>query len=181
MMGQPPVAPAANNNNILYVVLAAAALFGLYYVHNQGQNPGTAPAPQTQPGNPAQQPANPGQQPENPAQQPENPGKKQGVQWNQNQAILQVQQFTGSYNAVNGYIQVSQGQWHNGSNIALAAARLQCTQKSAAGQALTQIQTTLVGPAQPEQTVAVPAFMLGAEAQGAQKVDCAFLAVVTEN
>ena len=161
-MGAPPGAMPAKNNTLLYVVIAAAVLYGLYYIgtHDQNQTPGPTPAPQTQPG---QQPGG-------------------GGGGNQNQAIVAAQQFTeGSYNAVNGQIQVTQGQWLNGSNVPLAAAMLGCEQMDANGQNLTQDQVTLTGPAAPGATVTLPTFSIGAAAQGAAKVNCKITAVETEN
>jgi hypothetical protein len=161
-MGAPPVAPPANKNTLLYVVIAAAALYGLYYLgtRNQNQTPGTAP--QTQPG--------------------QQPGGGGGGGGNQNQAIIAAQQFTeGGYNNVNGQIQVTQGQWLNGSNIPLAAAMLGCEQEDANGQNLAHDQVTLTGPAAPGATVTLPTFSIGATAQGAAKVDCAITAVETTN
>lgn len=157
IMGAPPAAPAGNKTAV-YVVLAAAILYGFYYIgtHDQNQNQGTAPAGQTQPA-------------------PPGPGGN-------NQAIVAQQQFLNpSYNAVNGYIQVSQAQWMNGSNVALAAAGLGCEQLDANGQGLAQNQATLTGPAQPGQTVAVPTFQLGAVVQGAAKVNCTITAVTPAN
>jgi len=166
-MGPPPTAPAANKNTLMYVVLGAAVLYGLYYLgtHDQAQNPPT-PAPQTQPG---QQPAQP------PAPQPGAPGDP-------NQALVAQQQFTeGAYNGVNGQIQVTQGQWINGSTVALASAMLGCEQMDANGQNLAQDQVTLTGPAAPGATVNLATFSIGAEAQGAAKVNCKITAVTTEN
>jgi hypothetical protein len=161
-MGAPPGAPPANKNTMMYLVLGAVALYGLYYVgtHDQAQNP-PAPTTQTQPGQPGQQP---------------------GGQGNQDQAVVAAQKFTeAGYNASNGQIQVTQGQWLNGSNIALAAAMLGCEQMDANGQNLAQNQVTLTGPAQPGQTVDLPTFTIGAEAQGAAKVNCKITAVETTN
>ncbi len=95
---------------------------------------------------------------------------------------MAAQQFLNpSYNAVNGYVQVSQAQWLNGSNTAIAAAGLGCEQLDANGQGLTQDQVTLTGPAQPGQTLSLPTFQIGAVAQGAAKVDCKITAVTPAN
>jgi len=162
IMGAPPGAQPATKNPLMWLV-AAGVIFGLWYIgtHDQNnQNPGTTPTPQTQPG---QQPGG-------------------GGGGNQNQAIIAAQQFTeGSYNAVNGQIQVTQGQWLNGSNVALAAAELGCEQMDANGQNLAQDQVTLTGPAAPGATVTLPTFSIGAAAQGAAKVNCKITAVETQN
>jgi hypothetical protein len=93
-----------------------------------------------------------------------------------------AQQFLNpSYNAVNGQVQVSQAQWLNGSNTAIATAGLGCEQEDANGQGLTQDQVTLTGPAAPGQTLSLPTFQIGAVAQGAAKVDCKITAVTPAN
>ncbi|MGD1064748.1 MAG: hypothetical protein ABR860_15930 [Terracidiphilus sp.] len=163
-MGAPPGSQPASKNPLLWLV-AAGVIFGLWYIgthDNNNQNPGTTPPAQTQPG--------PGG------------GGGGGGGGNQNQAIIAAQQFTeGSYNAVNGQIQVTQGQWLNGSNVALAAAELGCEQMDANGQNLAQDQVTLTGPAAPGATVTLPTFSIGAAAQGAAKVNCKITAVETQN
>jgi hypothetical protein len=165
-MGAPPGAPAAGKNPLLWLV-GAGVIFGLWYIgthdKDNNQNPGTTPPAQTQPG-------------------PGGGGGGGGGGGNQNQAIIAAQKFTeGGYNAVNGQIQVTQGQWINGSNIPLAAAQLGCDQMDANGQDLTQDQVTLTGPAPAGGTVTLPTFSIGAEAQGAAKVNCKITAVETQN
>jgi len=153
IMGAPPGAEPAKKNTLLYVIIAAAVLYFFYYRGTHDQTPDTTP--QTQPG---------------------------GGGGGGDQAVIAAQKFTGSYNAVNGQIQVTQGQWINGSNVALAAVKLGCEQLDANGQALTQDPPiTLTGPAPPGTTVTLPTFTIGAEAQGAAKVNCAITAVETEN
>jgi hypothetical protein len=58
---------------------------------------------------------------------------------------------------------------------------LGCEQTDANGQNLTQDSVTLPGPAPAGGTVNLPTFSIGAEAQGAAKVDCKITAVETEN
>ncbi len=164
VMGPPPGAQPASKNPLVWLI-AAGVIFGLWYIgtHDKDNtNPGTAPTTQTQPG--------PGG------------GGGGGGGGNQNQAIVAAQKFTeGSYNAVDGQIQVTQGQWLNGSNVPLQAAMLGCEQMDANGQNLTQDQVTLTGPAAPGATVSLPTFSIGAAAQGAAKVNCKITAVETEN
>jgi hypothetical protein len=76
---------------------------------------------------------------------------------------------------------ITQAQWKNGSNVTVTAAELECVQVSAQGQGLTKFQTVLNGPSQPGQVIAFPTFTIGAEAQGAAKVDCGIVAVQTAN
>lgn len=151
MMAPPP--PAKSNNWLWGVIIVGAILYGLYYIgeHDQ-QNQGQNPPVQNQPGGGG------------------------------DQAIVAQQQFLNpSYNAVNGYVQVSQAQWLNGSNTAIATANLGCEQLSSSGQGLTQDTVTLTGPAQPGQTVTLPTFQIGAVAQGAAKVNCKITAVTPAN
>ncbi len=163
-MGAPPGAQPASKNPLVWLI-AAAVIFGLWYIgtHDKDNtNPGTSPTTQTQPG--------PGG------------GGGGGGGGNQDQAIVAAQKFTeGGYNGVNGQIQVTQGQWLNGSNVALQAAMLGCQQMDANGQNLTQNQVTLTGPAPPGATVNLATFSIGAEAQGAAKVNCKITAVETQN
>ena len=151
VMAGPQMAPQKSRNTLLWVAVVCAVLYGLYYIGSHNQNR------QTQTG----------------------PDPKQ--QSGQDQAILQAQQFTGNYDSVNGYIQISQGIWRNGSNVALQSAKLQCAQISASGQSLTQNQTTLNGPAGPGQTISFPSFQIGTEAQGVSKVNCNIVEVDTAN
>jgi hypothetical protein len=193
-VAMPPPAPAKKSGMAwlaALVIVAGGYYYYTHYMQPQAQ-PGQTPPAQTQPGNPGQQPgaypgqqpgAYPGQQPgAYPGQQPgAYPGQQPGGQGNPNQAIIQAQQFSGRYSAANGYILISQGQWRNGSNVPLEAASLECQQVSAAGQVISQNQTTLNGPAQPGQTVTFQPFQIGAEAQGVAKVNCAIVAVATAN
>jgi hypothetical protein len=156
-MGAPPQAPASNNNWLWGVIIVGAILYGLYYIgtHDQPAT-GTTPAPQTQPGAPGQGGAN--------------------------QALVAQQQFLNpSYNAVNGYVQVSQAQWMNGSNVTIQSATLGCEQLDANGQGLAQDPVTVTGPAPAGQTVTLRTFQIGAVAQGAAKVNCGFTAVTPAN
>jgi hypothetical protein len=160
-MGAPPGAQPASKNPLLWVV-AAGVIFGLWYIgtHDNNQTPGTTPTPQTQPG----------------------PGGGGGGGGNQNQAVVAAQKFTeGGYNAVNGQVQVTQGQWLNGSNVPVATAMLGCEQMDNNGQNLAQDQVTLTGPAAPGATVNLATFTIGAEAQGAAKVNCKITSVETQN
>jgi len=159
IMGAPPGAPPAGKNPLTWLIVAGV-VFGLWYVGTHDSNNPT-PTPQTQPGT---------------------GGGGGGGGGNQDQAVVAAQKFTeGGYNAVNGQIQVTQGQWINGSNVPLQAAQLGCEQTDANGQNLTQDNVTLTGPAPAGGTVTLPTFTIGAEAQGAAKVNCKITAVETEN
>ena len=143
---------------------------------NPGQQPGGYPGQQPG-GNPGQQPGgNPGQQPGgNPGQQPG------GGQGNQNQALVQAQQFAWKGQPSNGQIQITQAQWRNGSNVTIQAAELECIQYGANNQPLSQLTTVLKGPVQPGQTITIQPFTLGAEAQGVANMKCGIVAVQAAN
>lgn len=201
-VAMPPPAPAKKSGMMWLAVLVAAAggyYYYTHYMHPQPQ-PGQSPPVQTQPGNPGpgQQPGNPGQQPGNPAQQPGAypgqqpggypgqqpggyPGQQPGGQGNPNQAIVQAQHFSGKLTVANGYVEVAQGLWQNGSNVPLAAATLECEQLSANNQVLATHETMLNGPAQPGQTVTFQTFQIGVEAQGAAGAKCGIVAVTPAN
>jgi hypothetical protein len=172
-MGVPPQAPA-KGKGWLWGVLAVAILCGLYYIgthDQQNQNPGPAPTPQAQPGAPTPQ-AQPGYQP----QQPGGGGQGGG-----SQALVQAQQFSGRWDGVNGYVQISQAQWKNGANLAMQSATLECVQYAQSGQTITQTRTTLNGPAQPGQIITFPTFQAGQMAQGLAKVQCGIVGVTPAN
>jgi hypothetical protein len=163
VMGMPPGAQPASKNPVVWLIVAAV-IFGFWYIGTHDKDnttPGTAPTTQTQPG--------PG-------------GGGGGGGGGNTQALVAAQQFLNpSYNAVNGQVQVSQAQWLNGSNTAIATAGLGCEQEDANGQGLAQDQVTLTGPAAPGQTLSVPTFQIGAVAQGAAKVNCKITAVTPAN
>jgi len=174
-----PPTPAKSHGWIWGLVIVGAILWGLWYIgtHNQ-QNPGQTPAPQAQPGTPGPQAQQPGQ-PQQPQQQS---GYQQpGGQGGGNPALVQAQQFAGRWDGVNGYVQVSQAQWRNGSNVIMQSATLGCAQYAASGQVITQMQTTLNGPAQPGQTISFGPFQMGQMAQGLANVKCGIVGVNPAN
>jgi len=89
-----------------------------------------------------------------------------------NQAVLSAQKFTASFNEVNGQIQVTQGQWTNGSNVTVASITLGCVQMDANGQNLVQSTHTISGPAPPGAVSSVSTFAMGDAAQGVAKARC---------
>ena len=150
---------------------------------NPGQQPGEYPGQQPG-GYPGQQPTGyPGQQPGgNPGQQPGgNPGQQPGGQGGANQALVQAQQFAWKGQPANGQIQITQAEWRNGANVAIQSATLMCIQYGANNQPLSQLTTTLNGPVQPGQTINIPPFNLGAEAQGVANMKCGIVAVTPAN
>ncbi|MGB0082499.1 MAG: hypothetical protein WBP90_13320, partial [Terracidiphilus sp.] len=160
IMGAPPGTPTAGKNPLTWVIVGAV-IFGLWYIgthdKDNDQNPGGAPTTQTQPG----------------------PGGGGGG--DQNQAIIATQKFSGSYTESNGEVEVVQGRWQNGSNVAVASVTLACEQMDANGQNLAQSTKTLDGPAPPGAIQNVPTFSIGAAAQGVAKANCAITGAQTQN
>ncbi len=90
----------------------------------------------------------------------------------QRQALAQAQQFIGNWDNVNGFVQISQGQWRNGSDVTIQSVTLECTQMAQNGQTISSFDTKLNGPAQPGQTVIFSPFQVGQTAQGVAKLQC---------
>jgi hypothetical protein len=178
-MGVPPQAPA-KGNGWLWGGIAVVVLVGLYYIgtHNQQnqQTPSQTPTPQIQPAAPgpqAQPQTQPAEQPQQPSEEPQQPEGQGGG----NQALVQAQQFAGRWDPVNGYVQVSNAQWRNGSNVAMQSATLECVQYAQSGQPITQTRDTLNGPALPGQTITFPTFTMGEMQEGLAKVQCGIVGV----
>jgi len=149
---------------------------GGYPGQQPGQQPGGYPGQQ-----PGQQPgAYPGQQPTgqqpggNPGQAPGAPAPSGG---GANQALVQQQQFTWKGAPENGYVEITQAQWKNGSNVTIQSATLECAQFNAQKQMLSHMQTTLNGPLSAGQTMSFPQFQMGQLATGVAGVECAIIAV----
>jgi hypothetical protein len=196
VMGVPPAAPSKSGKWIWITIVVCAALYGFWYIGTHDKQSQT-PTPQGQPGAPGPQgqPAAPGPQgqPATPAQ-PGGPGPQAQPgapapqaqpgapgQGGANQALVAQQHFAGRWDPVNGYVQISQAQWQNGSNVAMQSATLQCIQYDPNGQTITQQQITLRGPVQPGQTYTFPTFQMGQLAQGLAKVQCGIISVTPVN
>lgn len=178
-MAVPPTAPPKGNHWLWIVIIGGALAYGGYYYnqHNQQQTPGQAPAPEAQPGTPTPQ-GQPGPQAQTPGPEPQPGAQAPG---GDNQALVQAQQFAGRFESQNGYIEILQAQWRNGANVAIQSAALECVQVTQTGQTISQMQTTLNGPAQPGQTIVFPTFQMGAVAQGVAKVNCGIVGVTPVN
>jgi zinc-ribbon domain len=174
-----PPAQAKGRGWLWGVIIVGAVLYGLYYIgtHNQpttGQ-PGSAPA--QQPGaapaagpTPAAAP-----QPGAPAQ-PGGPGPG-----GPNASLVEMQKFTGQYRGYNGSVQIYDGRWTNGANVAIQSATLECAQYAANDAVLAQNVTTLNGPVQPGGTGTYNPFLMGAVLQATSFVNCGIIAVTPAN
>jgi hypothetical protein len=161
------------------LIIVGAILYGLYYIgtHNPqptgqpgatpaqqpGTTPATAPSPSSapQPGSPVQ-PGGPG------------PGGP-------NASLVQLQRFTGQYRGYNGSVQIYDGRWTNGSNVAIESATLECAQYAANDAVLAQNVTTLNGPVQPGGSGTYNPFLMGAVVQATHFVNCGIIAVTPAN
>ncbi len=94
---------------------------------------------------------------------------------------MKAQQFGWKGQPANGQIQITQAEWRNTSNVTIEAAELACVQYSASKQPLSQLTYILRGPVGPGQTVNVPPFTLGPEAQGVANMECGIVAVQAAN
>src|ERR1700722_2562092 len=178
VMGVPPPAPPKKNNMMWGVIAIAAAAGGWYYYHNQqtqtpANNPPQPIAGPTQPGG-----GPPGGgapvQPAAPVQ-PGGPGPG-----GPNAALVQAQQWSSTEAPANGQVQVQNGKWVNGSNVAIQTAVLECDQYNAAQAVIAQNQTNLTlsnPPLVPGNNATFSSFNAGTIATGVNSVNCGIVAV----
>ena len=162
----PMPAEPKRSNMATWIGVAVLALGGYYYyTTHQGAAPaatppaatppaGSAPAPGTPP--PA---ANPGAAPES----------------GTNAALTKLQVFTAHWDAVNGFISISNAQWKNTSTVTIQSANLECDQFDAKGTDLDEMQTTLNGPVPAGDTFTFPTFQMGAVAANLDHVTCSIM------
>ncbi|MGA2909364.1 MAG: zinc ribbon domain-containing protein [Terracidiphilus sp.] len=167
-----PAADGAKKNNMLWLAIAvAAAAGGWYYYHKPPPTPTPTPATQTQPTTP------PGGAPPGPATpaQPGGPGPG-----GPNAALVQQQQWSSQEAPANGYVQVQNGKWTNGSTVAMASAVLECDQYDANQTVLAQNQATLTPnnpPLAAGSYVTLNPFNMGQVVQNVNSVNCGIVAV----
>ncbi len=167
-----PPAEGAKKNNMLWLVIAVvAAVGGWYYYHNQHPTTATTPptAPQTapQPGGAPPGPASPAQ--------PGGPGPG-----GPNAALVQQQQWSSQEQPVNGSVQVQNGKWVNGSQVAITSAVLECDQYDANQTVLAQNQTNLTlsnPPLTPGNNATFNNFNAGQIVQNVNSVNCGIVDV----
>jgi hypothetical protein len=98
-----------------------------------------------------------------------------------NAALTKLQAFDAHWQAVYGFVQVSNGKWTNNANVAIASATLECDQYDSNGRDLAQMRTTLNGPIQPGASANFNPFQMGAVATNVYKVTCTIVHVKTGN
>jgi hypothetical protein len=184
VMGVPPPAPPKKNNMMWAVIAIAAAAGGYYYYHNQqtqtpANNPPQPIAGPTQPGGGGAPGGGPGGggapvQPAAPVQ-PGGPGPG-----GPNAALVQAQQWSSTEEPANGQVQVQNGKWVNGSNVAIQTAVLECDQYNAAQAVIAQNQTNLTlsnPPLVPGNNATFSSFNAGTIATGVNSVNCGIVSV----
>ncbi len=169
VMGVPQEAP--KKNNTMWLVIGIALLGGGWYYYHNKQTP--APTPATQP----QTAPQPGGAPPGPATpaQPGGPGPG-----GPNAALVQEQQWSSQEEPANGYVQVQNGKWVNGSNVAIQTAVLECDQYDTNNAVLAQNQTNLTlsnPPLVPGNNATFNSFNAGQIVQGVNTVNCGIVAV----
>jgi len=177
MMGLPPQEAPKKNNTMWIVIAIVVAGGGWYYYHNhQPQTPAANPPtqPQTAP-QPAAAPQ-PGTPP--PAAAPAQPGGP--GPGGPNATLVQQQQWSGQDAPANGYVQVSNGQWTNGSTVAIESSVLECDQYDANNTVLAQNQTNLTlsnPPLAAGGNATFNPFNVGQIVQNVNSVNCGIVAV----
>ena len=94
-----------------------------------------------------------------------------------NAALTKQQAFDAHWQAVYGFVQVSNGKWTNNAKVAIDSATLECDQYDASGRDLAQMRTTLNGPIQPGAMQSFNPFQMGAVATNVYKVTCTIVHV----
>lgn len=160
-------APATSGGKMwTWIAIAAILLLGYSYLKNKTAT-ATPPAAPAQPAGtaPAGAPAQQGT-----AGQPVTSGP-----------VLQQQTFAGHWQAIYGFVEVTNTSWTNHSAAAMQSATLECDQYSANGSLLSQMRTTLNGPVQPGGTGTFNPFQMGSVSTYMSRVNCFIVAVTPAN
>ncbi|MGB8030279.1 MAG: hypothetical protein WCF30_11510, partial [Terracidiphilus sp.] len=97
-----------------------------------------------------------------------------------NAALVQQQQWSSQEQPANGYVQVQNGKWTNGSNVNIQSAVLECDQYDANQAVLAQNQINLTmsnPPLAPEGYATYGPFNAGQIVQNVNSVNCGIVAV----
>jgi hypothetical protein len=175
-VAMPPPAPA-KKSGMMWVAIAVVAAGGYYYYTHHQQTTTPAGAPTTQPTAAPQPGGGPGGAPPQPATpvQPGGPGPG-----GPNAALVQQQQWSSTEQPANGYVQVQNGKWVNGSTVSIQSAVLECDQYNASQAVLAQNQTNLTlsnPPLVAGNNATFQPFNAGQIAQGVNTVNCGIVAV----
>lgn len=136
------------------IIIGVLAIGGYQYWHHPVP-PGPTPTP-----NPA--PPNPGPTPPS-------------------AALLSQEAFDAHWQAVNGFITISNGKWTNSANVPVQSSTLQCDQYDANGSDLVQMKKTLDGPVQAGSYVTFDPFQMGAVTVNLNRVTCTITGVTLTN
>jgi hypothetical protein len=96
-----------------------------------------------------------------------------------NAALTKQQAFDAHWDAVDGFVQISNGKWTNNATVPIESSVLECDQYNLVGADLAQMRTTLNGPLQPGATSNFNPFQMGAVATNVNKVTCTIVHVKT--
>jgi hypothetical protein len=145
--------PPAKKSGTMWTVIIIAALVGggYYYSHQPTPTPTPTPAPA--------------------------PGPTPGPNPPPSSPLLSQEAFDAHWQAVNGYIQISNGKWTNNANVAVQSSTLECDQYDAAGSDLVQMKTTLNGPVQAGGYATFTPFQMGAVTVNLNRVTCTITGV----
>ena len=111
-----------------------------------------------------------------PSGAPSQPGPQNGPQ--DQATLVREQNFSGHWQAVYGFVDLTNTSWTNHAAIAMQSATLECDQYSTNGTQLSQYQTRLNGPVQPGTMVTFNPFQMGSVSTYMTKVTCNIVAVV---
>lgn len=155
-MPQPPAKSSGMKWGIIAVVVLAA--LGYYYSQHKPATAANSPSAPAQPGQPAQPTAQ---------TQPQDQG-----------TLLQQQNFSGHWQAIYGFVELTNTSWTNHASIAMQSATLECDQYASNGAKLSQMQMKLNGPLAPGGTATFNPFQMGSVSTYMTRVNCAIVAVV---
>jgi hypothetical protein len=155
----PPQAPANSGSPWTKIIIVGALVAAGYYYYNN-RTPASTPAT---PGTPAA---------------PATPGAPAAAPPALNAQLAKQQSFAAHWQAVNGFIQISNGAWTNSSIVPIQSATLECDQYATNGTDLAQFRMTLNGPV-PAGTVSnFSPFQMGEVALNMNSVTCTIVDVV---
>ncbi len=152
-----PPPPAKKSGTMWTVIIIGVLAIGGYQYWHHPVPPVSTPTP------------NPGPTPPNPGPTPPNP------------ALLSQEAFDAHWQAVNGYITISNGKWTNNANVAVQSSTLECDQYDAGGSDLVQMKTTLNGPVQAGGYATFSPFQMGAVTVNLNRVTCTITGVTLTN
>ena len=96
-------------------------------------------------------------------------------------ALVSQEAFDAHWQAVNGYIQISNGKWTNNATVPVQSSTLECDQYDSGGSDLAQMKPTLNGPVQAGSYATFSPFQMGAVTVNVNRVTCTIVGVTPTN